>query len=193
MVGLCTLKALRILGSQAWVTIVAKYPFQAKMAKLFGADEVVNLCDDDLDKIVTSRNDGKLYQPVLGKALPVGGADVVFECVGNAGSIDDSLRLTRSSGTVVVIGLASKPRGVDWTPIWLNELTIKGSYWCSTERLEGQPVRTFQIALDWMAQGKLDLSSMLTHRFLLDDYKNALATTTSRGKNQVIKSTFTFD
>jgi len=123
----------------------------------------------------------------------VGGADVVYECVGSENSIDDGLRFTRSGGTFVLVGLAAIPRRVDWTPIWLNELTVRGCAWGGTETFQGRRVRTFQLALDWMAQGKLDLSGMITHRFRLDDYKRALAVTTDKRHHPVIKSVFAFD
>lgn len=193
VVGLCTVIALRLSGSQERVIVVAKYPFQAQMAKQYGADEVVLIGEGDSYKSVASSNGGKLYQPVMGKRVLVGGADIVYECVGNDGSIDDSLRLVRSGGTVVLIGLASIPKDVDWTPIWMNELLIKGSFWCSTEYVDQKPVRTYQMALDWMSEGKLDLTNMVTHRFRLEDYKEALTVTSKRGKNQVIKSVFVFD
>lgn len=93
----------------------------------------------------------------------------------------------------MLVGLAAIPKGVDWTPIWLNELTIKGSYWCSTETFQGRRVRTFELALEFMAEGKLDLSPMVTHRFKLDEYKTALAVTANKGRYQVVKSVFAFD
>jgi L-iditol 2-dehydrogenase len=193
VVGLCIVAALRTLGSGAQVIVVAKYPFQGEMARRFGADEVIYLREGDYFQAVAEATGSKVYKPVLGKRVLVGGADIVYECVGNESSIDDSLRLARSSGTVVLVGLAAIPKRVDWTPIWLNELTVKGSYWCGTETLQGRRVRTFQLALDWIAEGKLDLAPMVTHRFRLDDYKRALAVTANKGRHQVVKSVFVFD
>lgn len=193
VVGLCTVLALRILGSQNNIIVVAKYPFQAKIATKYGADEVILLQEDDIYRRITEKNGGKVYQPALGKPLPVGGAALVFECVGSARSIDDSLRLASSAGTVVLVGLASIPKGVDWTPIWLNELRIQGSCWCSTESFGGKKVRTYQLALDWMNAGNLNLAEMLTHRFRLEDYKNALLQTSQRGRQRMLKSAFYFD
>lgn len=193
VIGLCTVAALRTLGSGARVIIVAKYPFQGEMARRFGADEVIYLREGDYFQAVAEATGGKLYKPVLGKRVLVGGADIVYECVGSASSIDDSLRLTRSGGIVVLVGLAAIPKRVDWTPIWLNELTVKGSFWCSMETVQGQRVRTFQLALEWMAEGKPDLAPMVTHRFRLDDYKRALAITADKGQHRVVKSVFVFD
>ncbi len=193
VIGLCTVAALRALGSSARVIVVAKYPFQGEMALRFGADEVIYLREGDYLRAVAEKTAGKLHKPLLGKRVLVGGADIVYECVGSGGSIDDSLRMARSGGTVVLVGMAAIPKRVDWTPIWLNELTVKGSFWCSTENIPGRRVRTFQLALDWMAEGKLDLAPMVTHRFRLDDYKRALAVTADKGRHRVVKSIFVFD
>jgi threonine dehydrogenase-like Zn-dependent dehydrogenase len=193
VIGLCTVAALRALGSDARAIVVAKYPFQGEMARRLGADEVIYLREGDHFQAVAEATGGKLYKPVLGKKVLVGGADIVYECVGSESSIDDALRFTHSGGTVVLVGLAAIPKRVDWTPIWLNELTVKGSYWCGTETFQGQRVRTMQLALRWMAESKLDLSPMVTHRFGLDDYKTALAVTANKGRHQVIKSVFVFD
>ena len=193
VIGLCTVAALRALGSGARVIVVAKYPFQGETAQQFGADEIVYLRQGDYFQKLAEALGGKLHTPMLGKRVMVGGADVVYECVGSSSSIDDSLRLTRSGGTVILVGLAAIPKGVDWTPIWLNELAIKGSYWCSTETFQGRRVRTFELALEFMAEGKLDLSPMVTHRFRLDEYKTALAVTANKGRYRVIKSVFVFD
>jgi len=193
VVGLCTLAALRALGSGARVIVVAKYPFQGEMARRFGADRVIYLREGDYFQALAGATGSRLYEPALGKRVVVGGADVVYECVGSDGSIDDGLRFTRSGGTFVLVGLAAVPRRVDWTPIWLNELTVRGCAWGSTETFQGQRVRTFQLALEWMARGKLDLSAMVTHRFRLADYKRALAVTADKRRHAVSKSVFAFD
>jgi L-iditol 2-dehydrogenase len=193
VIGLCVVAALRALGSRARVTVVAKYPFQAQMARKLGASEVIELGKVDHLRAVAEATGGKLYKPLLGKRMLVGGADIVYECTGNAHSIDDSLRLARSGGTVVLVGLAALPKGVDWTPIWLHELTIKGSFGSGTEVVDGRQVRTFQLVLEWMAEGRLDLAPLVTHRFQLAGYRNALAVTADKGRHQVIKSVFAFE
>jgi len=191
--GLCTVAALRALGSGARIIVVAKYPFQGEMARRFGADELIYLRRGDLFRAVAEATGAKVYKPILGKRVLVGGADIVYECVGSESSIDDSLRFARSGGIVVLMGMAFILKRVDWTPIWFNELTIRGSVWGSTETFQGRRVRTMQLALEWMAEGKLDLSPLVTHRFGLDDYKRALAVTANKGRYQVIKSLFVFD
>lgn len=191
-IGLCTVAALRALDSKARVIVVAKHAFQAQMAIQCGADNAILQQEEDYYHTMSSATGGRLLSPILGKRVMVGGADIVYECVGSSNSIDDTLRLTRTGGKVVLVGLASLAKGVDWTPIWLNELTIRGSYCYGMDRINGQRLRTFQIALDWMTEGKLDLSSMVTHRFDLRNYKKALIGVTNKGKNEMIKAVFAF-
>jgi threonine dehydrogenase-like Zn-dependent dehydrogenase len=192
-IGLCTVAALRALGSGARVLVIAKYRFQGEMARWFGADEVIYQREGDYFQAAAEATGGRLHKPLLGKRVLVGGADIVYECAGSESSLDDSLRLAGSGGAVILVGLAAIPKRVDWAPIWLKELTVKGSFWCSTETFQGRRVRAMQVALEWMAEGKLDLAPLVTHQFRLGDYRNALAATADRGRRQVIRSVFVFD
>lgn len=193
VIGLCTLAALRACGSRARAIVVARYPFQAQMAQRLGADEVIVGRQTNVLEAIARATNSKLLKPILGKPLFVGGADVVYECVGSDASLDDSLRLARSGGRIVLLGLAAVPKGVDWTPIWLNELTIEGAFWTGLETFRGRRVRGFELTLEWMAEGKLDLTPLVTHRFQLREYKKALEITLARGRHGVIKSVFIFD
>ncbi|MFQ6058134.1 MAG: zinc-binding dehydrogenase [Anaerolineae bacterium] len=194
VIGICVVAALRALGSRARVLVLAKYPFQAQAAERYGADQVIRLTRgvDHYQELARALG-ATLHTPILGKRVVVGGADLVFDCVGSDESLDDALRFTRSGGRMVLVGLAAVPKGVDWTPIWLHEIEIKGSYAYGIESYRGRRVRTFQMALDLMAEGVVDLAPLVTHRFRLEDYPRALATVTNKGRTGVMKAVFTFD
>ncbi|MCL6431100.1 MAG: zinc-binding dehydrogenase [Anaerolineae bacterium] len=193
-IGLCLIAALRLLGTQARIIALARYPFQAELARRHGADEVLCPGRGDPARAVAAATGGRLLRPMLGSDVLIGGGvDIVFECAGSARSLSDALRLARSRGRVVLVGLASIVRGVDWTPIWLKELTLKGCFWCSTDTVYGRLLDPYQQTLSWMAEGRLDLSSLVTHRFRLEDYRRALTITLDRRRNQVVKSVFVFD
>jgi L-iditol 2-dehydrogenase len=144
---------------------------------------------DDLVRL----NGGTVYQPMLGKPALVGGADIVYECIGNDDSVDDALRMTAAGGKVVLIGLAGQLKRVDWTPIWFHELTVRGSYAVATEDFQGHRMRTYEVGLELMAQGKLDMSPLLTHKFPLSEYRSAFRTLMAKGQNRVLKAVFTFE
>ena len=192
-IGICTLAALRALDSRARVIVLAKYPFQGELAQQYGADEVVYW--DKRGKYYPAIADlvgGKLFQPVLGKPVMIGGADVTYDCAGSEVSIRDALWLTRAGGTIVQIGLGSTGK-IDWTPLWFKELTMVGTVASSIEEYQGQRIRCFQLALDFMAQGKVDLAPLLTHSFRLDDYRRALAMNMNKSRHRLVHSAFVFD
>jgi len=194
VIGICTVAALRCLGSQAHIIVLAKYPFQGQLAQRYGADEVIYLREGDYYQAVAEATGGRLYKPMLGKRVMIGGADVVYECVGSDGSLDDALRFVRAGGRLALVGLIGQTRKVDWMPLWFQELNVTGTNCaCALEEHEGEKLRTFEWAIRWMAEGKLDLSPLLTHRFPLLEYKRALAVAMSKGRNRAIKVAFEFD
>jgi len=192
-IGICVLAALRALDSRARVIVLAKYPFQGELARRYGADEVVYW--DKGGKYYTAIAElvgGKLFQPILGKPVMIGGADVTYDCIGSETSIRDALWLTRAGGTIVQIGLGSTGK-IDWTPLWFRELTVVGTLASGIEEYQGQRIRCHQLALDFVAQGKVDLASLLTHTFRLGDYRRALAMNMNKSRHRLVHSAFVFD
>lgn len=194
VVGICAVAALRMLGSRARIIVLAKHRFQGEWAQRYGANEIVYISGGDYYKEIAKLTGATLYKPILGKRVMRGGADIVYECVGSDNSIDDALRFTRAGGTLSLVGLVGQTKKVDWTPVWFKELNIRGSLAsCSNEVYQGQKKRPYQLALEWMAQGKLDLSSLLTHTFALEDYKLALNKAMHKGRYHLVKAAFIFD
>ncbi|MDQ0860005.1 threonine dehydrogenase-like Zn-dependent dehydrogenase [Bacillus sp. V2I10] len=105
-------------------------------------------------------------------------------------SINDALRFSKNGGKVVLLGLAGIMDGIDWTTVWLNELDVKGSFAYSTEVFQGKRTRTFDIAIELMRAGKVDLSPLVTHRFPIEDYRNALGTASNKKNRTAIKVVF---
>ena len=193
VIGLCAIAAVRALGSTARIVASVRYPFQARSAERLGADVVLTpRRGQSLEQQVVETFEGRALKPVLGSNVVVGGARIVYECVGSSSSVADALRFTASGGDVVLVGLAGVPRGVDWTPIWLNELSLHGSFCYATETLGGESLNTMALALRLMADGKAQLAELVTHRFALADYRAALETVTSKGSSAVVKAVFAF-
>ncbi|MGQ9684091.1 MAG: zinc-dependent alcohol dehydrogenase [Anaerolineae bacterium] len=190
--GLCVVAALRACGCRARVLVVARYPFQGEMARRLGADEALMPPRAEVVPVVAPLLGARLRRPLLGQPLVLGGAPWVYECTGSRDGLDAALRLCGPGGTVVLLGLAATPRDLDWTPIWLKEITIKGTFWCSNEAEGGRQTSAYDLTLAWMANGRLDLSCLFTHRYTLADYRRALAETVARGRHRVIKSAFAF-
>ena len=192
IIGLLTLAALRQTGSRANIWVVARYPFQADAARKLGANEIIDGKSDYAAEIA-KRTGGEMLKPIIGKrVLNKGGVNVLYECVGSDDSIDDSLRLTRTRGRVVIVGVPGIPETVDWTPIFAKELDVVGAYNSNrAEPFRGTMRSAFSLALEWMQNG-LDLSWLVTHKFKLDDYARAFALLEKRGASKAIKAVFEF-
>ncbi len=191
VIGQCAVAALRAMGSRARVVMLAKYPFQGTMAQQQGADEAVLLGRGDAHfEAIANLTVAKLRKPILGKRVLIGGADLTVDCVGSSRSLDDALRLTRAGGKVLVVGLASFLRGVDWTPIWLKELQVVGSSFYGLEEWRGHRWRTMEIVLDWMAQNVVNLGWLVTHQFPLSAYREALSTAMGKEQTSAFKVAF---
>jgi len=192
-IGLLTLAALRALGSQARILVLARYPCQADAAERLGASEVILTRGVDAYAAVAEHTGAVLRKPILGKRVISGGADMVFECVGSDSSIDDALRMTRSGGTAVLVGVPGIAKGIDWTAIFQQELTLVSSTtYHHAEPYQGKTWKAFDLGLHLMAQG-LDLGWLVTHKYTLAKFNQAMQDHTRRGKHNLIKGVFAFE
>lgn len=191
-IGICVVAAIRAIGIRCKIVVLSKYDYQTKLALHYGADEVIRLSGREYKSSYETAEalKARVLKPVMGPPVILGGADMVFECVGNSHSVNDALRFARSGGKVVLLGLASILDRIDWTTVWLNELDVKGSFAYSTEEFKGKRMRTMQVAIELMTKGRVDLSPMITHRFPLNKYKDAFATVVNKGKKACMKVVF---
>jgi threonine dehydrogenase-like Zn-dependent dehydrogenase len=184
--GLATIAALHhLVRPTAACTIVAgaKHPHQRKVAEWLGADTVVP--PDQLARAVR-RQAGSL---VLAGRL-TGGADVVFDCVGSSESLTQALAMVRPRGRVVVVGMPAKV-SIDLAPLWHRELTLVGAYAYDTESPaapDGQPRRTFELAIDLVAEA--GLGTLVSAAYSLDRYEEAIVHAGAAGRRGAVKVVF---
>ncbi|MEX2143583.1 MAG: alcohol dehydrogenase catalytic domain-containing protein [Anaerolineales bacterium] len=189
--GLVTLAALRALGSQARILVSARYANQAEAATRLDASEVLR--GGDLYAQVAERTGATLLKATIGKRVVEGGADRVYECTGSDSSLDDANRLARSGGKVVLVGIPAIAKGVDWTAIFSQELTVLAArQFNNAEPYKGKLWRCFDLALDLMASGNVDLGWMVNRKYALVDYKQALGDLAQKGSQGIIKAAFEF-
>lgn len=193
VIGLLVIGCIRALGSKCDITVMAKYPFQGKIAQKMGVDRIIYTRNTDYYDEFKKITNGELYQPILGKRFMLGGFDKVFDCVGSSSSIDESLKFTRARGTMILVGLASYPKKVDWTPVWFKELKVTGSMYYSTELYQdGKTEKAYKIALNFLRDRKLDVRNMVTHIFRIDDYRQGIRTAIDKKNNECLKVAFKF-
>jgi len=189
--GLTSVAALRALYPDVEVAVVARFPAQIELARRFGSS-VVLPHEPRLAIIeeLAAWSGGVLHEPMLG--LPVtrpGGIDVVYDTVAKPETLEVGARLLAERGTLVYTGVASPGRW-EWTPVYFKELDIAGSNAFGIEEVEG--VRKHAIAhyLDLAASGRVDLSGMLSHRFPLPGWWDAVRVLARPAESGALKVAF---
>jgi len=162
-IGLLMLQCVRLRGA-ARIVVSEPVAFKRERARALGADIVVDPGRTPMAAAVA-------------EALP-GGAEIAIECVGSAATAREAVGLVREGGTVLFFGVAPTDAEIVVRPfdIYRRELKIVGSF--STPHKHSQALR--------LAAGKrIELSSLVTHRFGLDQLDEAM---TSLAGGQAIKA-----
>ncbi|MEA2524385.1 MAG: hypothetical protein QOF73_1612 [Thermomicrobiales bacterium] len=187
-IGLLVLAALRLLGNTAHVTVLARHPIQEEMARRFGADVVLR--GTGAGDAATQVTGAKRYKPIKGKPVYAGGFDWVYDAVGSARSVDESLRVAGPHGRVVLVGCAGELPHLDLSFVWARELQITGCYVYGQEpSCEG--AHTFEVAMRLLSERPdFPLGDLVTHTVPLADWREAMRLSLQRGHHGAIKVVF---
>jgi threonine dehydrogenase-like Zn-dependent dehydrogenase len=191
VLGLALIACLRAIGFAGRIEALDVQDWLGELARGLGADEFVKLPRPTRQRFeaVAARTGATVQRARFGNHMLSGGYDAVFECTGARSSIDESLRWTRSGGKVVLVG-TGHGRGVDLTPIWFTELTVIGAYGRQIETFAGRRIGTYQLVHELMAAGKLPLGRLLTHKFRLEDYREAFWAGLNKSAYKAVKVAF---
>jgi threonine dehydrogenase-like Zn-dependent dehydrogenase len=184
IIGQHLIRLLRALGSGARIIAVARYPFQAELSREGGADVVLsNPSRAELGEAVGAR----LVPTTLGGGNLEGGADLYFDCVGGNASLQEGLLALRSRGTYVLLGTAASLGPVDFSSLWFRELRLTGSAMYAHSVFRGETVRTYEKAVELLARGDYPTRGLVSHRFRLDDYRQAFEAAFDKRRHQSLK------
>jgi L-iditol 2-dehydrogenase len=191
-IGLMNVVALKAVEPTCRVACVAKYPFQAELARTLGAEHLIDSQNDDVMERVGELTQTRVYRLSRGGAVLAGGVRLVYDTVTSATTLNQSLRMLRGKGTLVILGLASLPEGVDWTPIWMKEVFVVGSLTYGAETFKGKRADTFARAIDFLARRRADLTPIRPRKYPLDRYREALTEAASKKASGAVKVSFAF-
>lgn len=150
-IGLMTLQAVRARGATS-VVITDLQPFRLDFAKRFGASMTINIKDEDPVQKILQYTDG--------------GADVVMDAVGFPETIQQTIKIARPGAVIVWIGMPT----VDQIPIRAVEAI------CKDVDIRGifRYANAYPPAISLVGSGKVDVKSMITTSFTLDQVQEAL-------------------
>jgi D-arabinitol dehydrogenase (NADP+) len=138
------------------LTIAAPTAAKLALASTRGADHILQIA-----------RGGEFTAELLEQTGGVG-FDVVIDATGALGVLENAISLTRTGGTVFIYGMTSEEAMLPISPyeVFRRELIIKGSF---------AQQFAFDRALSALRTGRINTTDMVTHRFTLDQYGEALA------------------
>lgn len=182
-VGLTTVAALRHLAEPGALLVGAKHAHQRRLAEELGAD--LAIAPDQLPRAVRRRTRSLALSESSSRLT--GGADVVLDCVGSADSVAESLAMVRPRGKVVLVGMPGSIR-VDLASLWHREVLLTGSYAYGMEQMNGTERSTFDLAMEVVSAA--GLGRLVSARYPLERYEEALAHAGSAGRRGAVKIVF---
>ncbi|MCX7917354.1 MAG: NAD(P)-dependent alcohol dehydrogenase [bacterium] len=147
-VGLLTSLSAKIYG--AIVYGIEKSEKRIEFAKGFGLEDIF-----DTKKIETKEIKNILPEKV----------DVVFECSGYSGLIEETIYWVKRGGKIVFIGLGTDFVNLNISKIINDELKISGIF---------RYVNTYKKAIEIINKNKINLKPLISKNFPLTDIKEAL-------------------
>jgi threonine dehydrogenase-like Zn-dependent dehydrogenase len=188
-IGFLLMQAVRSLQPACVIAALAQFPWQAEMARTYGADQVF-LAGDDVAARVAHLTGARLYEGRAGNRMLLGGFDLVFDVVGTAATLNNALRWTRAGGTVVLVGVNLHRMALDVTPVWYQEVDLIGAVGHDVVTWKGESLSTFELAMRWIETGELNCDGLLTHRFPLEAYRQAFAVAMDKRTYRSVKVAF---
>ena len=121
----------------------------------------------------------------------VAALDVVYDTVGYPRTIEVGLRVAASRGAIVITGVEI-PRRFEWTPLYFKEIAVIGSNAFGVEDFEGTRRHAMEIYLDLVRERRIDVTPIITHRYLLDQWRDALLACGDQAASGAVKVLFTY-
>lgn len=149
--GLSVLKMAKLIGATCYVSDIMDN--KLAFAKQYGADALINATQSNVKDKILELTQGD-------------GATVVIDAACTNKSLEQALECVCAAGRVIALGFSNQPTGISQLSITAREIDIRGS------RLHNNK---FPEVIADVVAGKLEISSMITHRFNFMEIHEALA------------------
>jgi alcohol dehydrogenase len=153
-IGLCATAGAKLSGATT-VIGVDRLADRLEMARRIGADHVIDASRSDPVEEIMRLTDGR-------------GVDVAIEALGTQATFEAALRVLRPGGTLSSLGVYSKDLTL---PLGAFAAGL-GDHQIVTSLCPGGKERMRRL-MSVIQSGRVDLGSMITHRFKLDDIEQA--------------------
>jgi len=154
----------KLQGAQTIVLGIDKDSRRLALAKELGADLIVDTSQQDVTDTL--------------RAHGAEGVDVVCECAGAPASLETCLQAVRKEGTLLQLGIYSRPFENDFNAIVMKELRVVGSY--------GYVWTSWQRTLQLLGSGKIEANQLVSHELPLRDFEEGFRLTRDGTATKVV-------
>ncbi len=150
-IGIMAAGIARHAGAR-YVVITDVNDYRLDLARKMGATKALNVTRDSIEQAMSE----------LGM---IEGFDVGLEMSGNPQAFRDMLRVMLHGGRIAMLGIPPGEMSINWEEVIFKGLVIKGIY--------GREMFETWYKMSTMLQSGLDMSPVITHHMLADDYLEA--------------------
>jgi threonine dehydrogenase-like Zn-dependent dehydrogenase len=176
---------LRHLYPAAQVWAATRPGPRAELAGRLGAHALLASSPDDLVAQVARRVGATPLEPWSKRDWLQDGPAVVYDTIGSTETVETSLRLLATGGTLVISGV-EPPKRFEWTPLYFKELRVIGSNGFGIEEVDGVAKHAMLHYFDFITRG-LDLTPVITHRFPLERWDEAVLAVKNSRRTGAVK------
>jgi len=152
-IGLMAVALCRAMAARKVIAIGHKNKYRMDLAKKVGANLVLRSGDGLADEVMD--------------ATAGEGVDESLEFSGSEAAVQQAIKITRPAGGIHILGLFPRPLNLD-----ISDFVTKG---LSMYGIHGRLMyRTWMQMGGLLKSGNVNLKPILTHRFPLDDYNEAM-------------------
>lgn len=163
LMGLSCLQVLKSCGAKVIVSGMPQDSERLAIAKRLGADGVATSFEE-LQTLV--------------KELNPEGADVAIECATAAPSVDACINILRKQGSFLQMGVFGKKVPIDLSEVLHKELIVTGA--------NSTTMASWKITMQLLKEGKVDLKTLVTTQFPLEEWEKGFDLTMSKTAFRVL-------
>jgi L-iditol 2-dehydrogenase len=149
-IGMLCIKLLLAQGIRTIVAGTSEDKDRLDRVSAFGVSRTVMVDQEDLPAVIAAETSGA-------------GVDIAMECAGAQSSVRNCLGSLKSLGQYVQVGHFGKDLVVPWDHIAFKQLRVDGSV--------GYTRDTWYQTMKILAQGKMKVKDLITHRLPLSEWK----------------------
>jgi L-iditol 2-dehydrogenase len=163
-IGLFSSQLFKLGAARVLVTGLSVDTLRFEIAEKLGLD-TFNIEKESLEERVMEDTSGR-------------GADIAFVAVGAPPAIRQAAQIVKKKGLITVVGIFGEDVSVDMTRLVRRELMMQGAY-------DARP-HNFPQSIDLINKEMIDVDSVLTHRFRLDEAEEAFKVAINKTGGKIV-------